>query len=63
MTVYDTLIAVSADNPASGSVGGFKEGGLAFRFCRQCMIKAEDIKSIVSWLVLIFAIICEKRMA
>ena len=48
MTTYGTLIAVSADNPASCSVGGFKEGGSAYRFCRQCMIKAENIKKIVS---------------
>ena len=36
-TVYGTIAAVSADNPASNALGGFKEGFTAFRHCRQCM--------------------------
>lgn len=42
--VYGTISVISADNPASSSLGGFKEGGLAYRFCRQCMTIIAEIK-------------------
>lgn len=32
-----TVALISADNPASNSLGGFKEGATAYRHCRQCM--------------------------
>lgn len=32
-----TVALISADNPASSSLGGFKEGATAYRHCRQCM--------------------------
>lgn len=38
------LIAFIGDTPASGLVGGFKEGvGGALRCCRSCMIKSDDL--------------------
>ncbi len=44
---------VSADNPASAALGGFKQSASAFRFCRHCMGTEQDIQSQVctSWLV------------
>ena len=36
-TVYGTLALVSADNPASNAMGGFKESASAYLPCRQCM--------------------------
>lgn len=36
---------VSADNPASAALGGFKQSASAFRFCRHCMGTGEDINS------------------
>jgi len=37
-----TITVVSADNPASAYLGGFKQSASAFRFCRHCMgIKEE----------------------
>uniref|UniRef100_A0A1X7V576 C2H2-type domain-containing protein n=1 Tax=Amphimedon queenslandica TaxID=400682 RepID=A0A1X7V576_AMPQE len=36
--IKGSIAAVSADNPASSSLGGFKEGGRANRGCRHCMI-------------------------
>jgi len=44
-TIYGTIAAVSADNPASSSLGGFKEGSTAYRFCRHCLTTREEIKS------------------
>ena len=43
--IYGTISVVSADNLASCSVGGFKEGGLAYRFCRHCLITMHEIKT------------------
>lgn len=34
--MYGTLCLVSADNPASSALGGFKETTSAYRPCRQC---------------------------
>ena len=47
-TVYGTIAAVSADNPASNALGGFKEGFTAFRHCRQCMGTSAECKHEVS---------------
>ena len=33
---YGAIAVVSADNPASNSLGGFKESVAAYRDCRQC---------------------------
>ena len=38
-------MCVSADNPASCSLGGFKESTAAYRPCRQCLGSKGDIKS------------------
>ena len=34
---YGTLALVSADNPASSGLGGFKEGNCAYRYCHHCL--------------------------
>ena len=39
-----TLALVSADNPASCALGGFKESSSAYRHCRQCMGTKEEMK-------------------
>lgn len=52
-TIYGTIVAVSADNPASSSLGGFKEGSTAYRFCRHCLTTREEIKSKVKKNVMI----------
>ena len=46
--IYGTIAAVSADNPASSSLGGFKEGSMAHRFCRQCLTTREEVKTKVN---------------
>ena len=35
--MYGTVAIVSADNPASNCLGGFKESSVAYHPCRQCM--------------------------
>lgn len=40
-----TVTIVSADNPASTSLGGFKESASAFRYCRHCTGTEDDIQS------------------
>lgn len=40
--VYGTLALVSADNPASNAMGGFKESASAYLPCRQCMGNADE---------------------
>lgn len=40
-----TITVVSADNPASAYMGGFKQSATAFRFCRHCMGTKEEIES------------------
>lgn len=38
-----------ADTPAAALLGGFKEGvGGAYRCCRSCMIKSNDLKKKVN---------------
>ena len=39
-----TVSVVSADNPASAALGGFKQSASAFRFCRHCL-GGEDVQS------------------
>ena len=44
---YRNIVSiVSVDNPASTSLGGFKETAAAFRFCRHCT-GTEDVQSMV----------------
>lgn len=40
--MFGTLTVVSADNPASSALGGFKESTAALRHCRQCMATSEE---------------------
>ena len=43
------LLVFLGDTPASGLVGGFKEGvGGAYRCCRTCMIKSSELCSKVN---------------
>lgn len=49
--IYDfrgTVSVVSADNPASAALGGFKQSASAFRFCRHCF-GCEDVQSKVMY--------------
>lgn len=36
---------MSADNPASSLLGGFKQSASAFRFCSHCLGSEEDVQS------------------
>ena len=45
--MYGTLVGVLADNPASCSIGGFKESCSARLPCRQCKILKADISQTV----------------
>ena len=49
--VYGTICVVSADNPASNLLGGFKESAAANKLCRQCKTTADQAKSRVSKLI------------
>lgn len=40
-----TISVISADNPASAALGGFKQSASAFRFCRHCLGSEADIQS------------------
>lgn len=40
-----TVSIVSADNPASAALGGFKQSASAFRLCRHCMGTEQDIQA------------------
>ena len=42
--MHGTLSIIQADNPASSSLGGFKESASAFRGCRQCMASSDDMR-------------------
>lgn len=44
-----TIAAISADNPASCNLGGFKESSSAYRPCRQCMGTKEECQEEVSF--------------
>ena len=41
---YGTIAVVSADNPASNCLGGFKESTSAHHYCRQCMASSEEAR-------------------
>ena len=49
---YGALALVSADNPASSAIGGFKEGSSALRPCRQCLGSKLDTQQKVGHIVL-----------
>ena len=40
-----TVTIISADNPASACLGGFKQSATAFRYCRHCMGTHDEIQS------------------
>lgn len=46
-TVRGTISTISADNPASCALGGFKEGSTAYRFCRHCLITIDQLRETV----------------
>uniref|UniRef100_A0A1X7TV16 Uncharacterized protein n=1 Tax=Amphimedon queenslandica TaxID=400682 RepID=A0A1X7TV16_AMPQE len=37
ISIYGSIAAIAADNPASCSMGGFKESAAAYSGCRHCM--------------------------
>ena len=47
---------MSADNPASCALGGFKESSSAYRHCRQCMGTKDEMKKEV------YTILCQQLM-
>lgn len=53
--VHGTIATICADNLGSCAIGGFKEGSTAYRFCRQCYTKYEDVKLIVSFESMVFS--------
>ena len=54
--MFGTLVGVLADNPASCSIGGFKESCSAKRPCHQCKILHSDISVKVCCLTLFFCL-------
>lgn len=55
---YGTISTICADNLGQSVFAGFKEGSTAYRGCRQCMAKKKEIKSVVSYrIILSFACI------
>ena len=49
---FGSLTIVSADNPASCALGGFKETTAAHRMCRQCLSTHEEFSEKVKCLLL-----------
>ena len=47
-TIFGTIATISADNPASCALGGFKESTSAYRMCKQCMATRTDAAEKVS---------------
>ena len=45
---FGSLTTVSADNPASCALGGFKESTAAYRMCRQCLSTHEEFSKKVT---------------
>lgn len=45
MNFRGTVTIVSADNPASALLGGFKQSASAFRYCRHCTGTSLDVQS------------------
>ena len=52
-----TITFVSADNPASASLGGFKESAAAFRYCRHCMGTESQMQSKVFRRIIIMLLV------
>lgn len=53
-----TISVISADNPASAALGGFKQSASAFRFCLHCLGNEADIQSKVQLHVHVFVCMC-----
>lgn len=49
-----TISIISADNPASQLLGGFKQSHSAFRKCRHCLCVDSEIQTKVKYFELIF---------
>lgn len=49
-----SVTVVSADNPASALLGGFKQSASAFRFCRHCMGSEKDVQSKVKDIIALY---------
>ena len=45
MNFHGTITIVSADNPASALLGGFKQSASAFRYCRHCSGTSLDMQT------------------
>ena len=56
-TFYGTISIISADNPASCALGGFKEGSRAHRFCRHCLIIIDQLREMVKLEILMLDLI------
>lgn len=48
---FGTVAVISADNPASNGLGGFKESTAATHYCRQCMADGIEALSEVSIII------------
>ena len=47
--MYGTVTVFSGDNLASNAMGGFKEGGTAYRHCRQCLGTLDETRTMVGF--------------
>ena len=45
--IKGSIVAISADNLGSCSLGGFKEGSTATHGCRHCRATKEEIATVV----------------
>ena len=45
MNFRGSVSIVSADNPASALLGGFKQSASAFRYCRHCTGTSADVQT------------------
>ena len=50
---YGTISTICADNLGQSVFAGFKEGSTAYRGCRQCMAKKKELKSVVSYRIIL----------
>ena len=50
-----TISIISADNPASQLLGGFKQSHSAFRKCRHCLCVDSEIQTKVKYFELFFS--------
>ena len=64
-TFFGTIAVISADDPASNSLGGFKESVAAYRFCQQCKANSEEtkamVRSLLSYLMLLFTYVSSMK--